>query len=94
MEFTWSSLTLGVKGWSPRLEELLDGEARALILEQDEFIEVGDSEIPLGRVRIQIESARVADSQAIREMLDSSDSAPDLELVPGESNKGGRALIL
>ena len=89
--FTWKFLDLGLSRWGPALEELLNGRPQQFICEQDRCLELEGATIPIGRVRTQFESARLADTVGVRRALESG-SVPLLRLVPGESNNATQVM--
>ena len=89
---TWKSFNLSLDQWSAKLEELVDSGPRPFMWEQDSWIELEGETIPIGRIRTCFESARLANPGSVRRALKSG-TAPDLQLVPGDSNKGQRSVV-
>ena len=92
IDYAWTSLTLNPSRWGPELEELVDGHARQVIIEQDSWLELEGIEIPLGRIRTHVESARLADPGGVLQALKNG-LVPHLRLVPGEDNKARRVAV-
>ena len=69
IDFTWKSLNLSLDHWGPGLEDLLDGCARSVLMEQDMWLDMEGVRIPIGRVRTHIENARLADPEAVQRAL-------------------------
>ena len=92
IDFTWKSLNLGLDHWGPGLEELVDGCARSFLMEQDMWLDMEGVRISIGRIRTHIETARLADPEAVQRALISG-SVSDICLVPGDSNKGQRVVV-
>jgi hypothetical protein len=80
----WASLTVGLSLRDPeRLVSLFRAEGAAMVIEREEWIELLGHEIPLGRIRTSIASARPLNIDAIREAVTRGLSEVSLELVPG-----------
>lgn len=92
IEFTWKSLNLGLDHWGAALEELVNGRTRAFLMEQDMWLDMEGVRVPIGRVRTHIETARLADPLAVKEAL-MTGSLSHLRLVPGDSDRGRRAVV-
>ena len=92
IELTWKSFNLNLNRWGPELEALLNGRPQQFICEQDSWLELEDGTIPIGRIRTHVESARLADPEAIRRDLKSG-LVPKLRLVPGDSDKAWQVLV-
>ena len=92
VDYAWTSLTLHPNRWGPELEELVDGHARQVIIEQDSWLELEGIEIPLGRIRTHVESARLADPEGVRQALKTG-LMPRLRLVPGDTDKARRNAV-
>lgn len=92
IEFTWKSMNLDLDRWGPALEELVDGRARAFLMEQDMWLDMEGVRVPIGRVRTHIETARLADPETVQRALRSR-SVSHLLLVPGDSDRGRRAVV-
>ncbi len=92
IDFTWESLNIGLDHWGPGLEELVDGCARAFLMEQDMWLDMEGVRIHIGRIRTHIETARLADPEAVQRAVISG-SVSDIRLVPGGSNKGQRVVM-
>ena len=86
IDFTWKSLNLSLDHWGPGLEDLLDGCARSVLIEQDMRLDMEGVRIPIGRVRTHIEEARLADPETVQRAL-LSGSVSHLRLLPGASDK-------
>ena len=92
IDFTWKSLNLGLDHWGPGLEELVDGRAQSFLMEQDMWLDMEGIRIPIGRVRTHIETARLADPETVQRAVRSG-SVSHLRLVPGDSDRGQRAVV-
>ena len=92
VDYAWTSLTLNPNRWGPELEELVDGYARQVIIEQDSWLELEGIEIPLGRIRTHVESARLADPGVVQQARKNG-LVPHLRLVPGDSSKARRTAV-
>ena len=92
IDFTWKSLNLSLDHWGPGLEELVDGCARSFLMYQDMCLDMDGVRTPLGCVRTHIESARLADPKSVQRALKSG-SVSHLRLVPGNGDKGQRAVF-
>ena len=92
IELTWKSFNLNLNRWGPELEDLLNGRPQQFICEQDSWLELEGTTIPIGRIRTHVESARLADPGAIQRALKSG-LVPKLRLVPGDSNKAQQVLV-
>ena len=90
--FTWTSFDLELSQWGPALEELLNGRPQQLVCEQSHSLVLDGATIPIGRVRTQIESARLADPAGVRRTVEYG-LVPRLRLVPGDNNKASRVLV-
>ena len=91
IDLTWTSLNLRLDHWGPGLEELVDGCARSVLIEQDMWLDMEGVKIPIGKVRTHIESARLADPGAVQRAL-TSGSVSHLRLVPGDSDQAQRVV--
>ena len=91
-DFTWTSFTLSLKSLEPGLEPLLDGLALQVVVERDEWIELDEGRIPIGRIRMQIESARAVDPEGVRSAL-ASGLVAEVQMVPGNSDKGQNLVV-
>ena len=91
IDFTWKSLNLTLERWGPGLEEMVDGCVRAVLIEQDMWLDMDGVKIPIGKVRTHIESARRADPRAVQRALKSG-SVSHLRLVPGDSDQAHRVV--
>ena len=89
IDFTWGSFSLTLKRAGPELDPLLDGHPPVFALDQDMWIELEGSTIPIGRIRTEIASAILADHEPVREKL-ASGSMAEARLVPGETDTGRR----
>ena len=74
------------------LEELINGRPQQVVYEHDSWLELEGVTIPIGRIRTQFESARLADPEGVRRALESG-SVPRLCLVPGDNNKAERTIV-
>ena len=90
--FTWDSFNLPLTQWDPALERLVNGGTQRFKFEHETSLKLDGIEIPIGRIRTYISSARLADPEAVQRDL-ASGSVPPLCLVPGDSDWGQRALI-
>ncbi len=89
VDFTWGSISLTLTRAGPELEALLGGHPQAFTVDSEEWIEIDDSKIRIGRIRTEIRSAVLADHEQVREML-ASGSMAEARLVPGETDTGRR----
>lgn len=92
IDFTWKTLNLSLDHWGPGIEELVDGCARSFLMEQDMWLDMEGLPIHIGRVRTHIETARLADPEAIQHAVGSG-SVSCLRLVPGDSDRGTRVVV-
>ena len=92
VEFRWKSFSFSLKRLESAAKELLEGSPRAFLIDQDTWLALEGRELPIGRVRTHIESARIADPKAAQQALASELVAP-LVLVPGDSDKGQHELL-
>ena len=92
ISFTWDSFSLDLGGWGPELKMLENGGAMAFLCEQEISFKVEGLEIPIGRVRTHIPSARLADPEGVRREL-ASGLVPQLRLVPGDSDQAHKVLV-
>ena len=92
VDFTWTSLNLSLGDCGPALEELLNGSPRAFLLVHDMWLEMEEVKIPIGRVRTHIESARLANAEAVHQSL-TSGLIPVLRLVPDSSDRAHRVVV-
>ncbi len=88
---TWKSFSLGLSHWGPELDGLLDGRGQQFICEADEWIILEGLNIPVGRIRTHVQSARLADPEAVRESL-MSGLVPSLRMIPGDTDVAQRVL--
>ena len=91
-EFTWSSFSLTMSPMDQQLRFLLDGSPISISGVSDESVVLTEGTIPVGPVRFQMKSARVADPSGVRRALDAGCVA-DVHVVPADSNKGQKYLI-
>ena len=89
VDFTWGSISLTFTRAGPELEMLLDGHPQAFTVDSEEWIEIDESRIPIGRIRTEIPSAILANHGQVRAML-ASGSVAEARLVPGETETGRR----
>jgi hypothetical protein len=75
------------------VEGLIASARVALLLEQDDELQIREHRVPLGRVRTMIESARLANADAVRQQLDSQTRTVELELVPGNGHRVTRQRV-
>ena len=92
VDSTWESIDIRLDSWKSKIEELIDGQQHAFLVEHDTWLEVEGLRIPIGRVRTHIETARLADPGAVRRAM-TSDSLLHLRLVPGDSNSLHRVVL-
>jgi len=93
-DFAWQSWNIRSDPLDPALlKELIDGCSRALLLRQDVRIELEGVTVAIVRIQIHLESVRLANSGAVERAL-MSGAVPNLNLVPGESDKGQRVAAL
>ena len=92
VDSTWESIDIRLDIWKSKIEELIDGQQHAFLVEHDTWLEVEGLRIPIGRVRTHIETARLADPGAVRRAM-TSDSLLHLRLVPGDSNSLHRVVL-
>ena len=92
VDFTWESVRFSLDQWYSEPVELLDGGQQAFIFEHDSWLELEGVTIPIGRTRMYLESACLADPEGVRRALKSG-STPLLQLVPGDSNKAQKTLV-
>ena len=92
IDFTWKMLNLSLDHWGPGLEELLDGCARSVLIEQDMWLDMEGVKVPIGRVRTHISSARLADPGAVERAL-TSGQVSHLRLVPGDIDEARRVMV-
>ena len=92
VDSTWESIDLKLESWESKVEELLDGQQHAFLIEHDTWFEIEGIRIPIGRVRTHIESARLSDPSAVRQAVKSG-SLSQLKLVPADSNRLQRAVV-
>ena len=87
ISLTWKSFNLNLNRWGPELEGLLNGRPQQVICEQNSWLELEGGTIPIGRIRTHVESARLANPEAVRLALYSG-LVPSLRLVPGKQRQG------
>ena len=92
LDSTWESIDLKLESWESKVEELLDGQQHAFLIEHDTWFEIEGIRIPIGRVRTHIESARIANPSGVRRAM-MSGSMSHLKLVPGDSNNLQRVVV-
>ena len=93
IDFTWESWNLRLDPSEPALKELMGGSSLAFLTRQDVPIELEGMTVAIVRIQTHLESARLANLDAV-ELALKSGSVPHLNLVPGESDKGQRAAAL
>ena len=92
-DFTWKSWNFRLDSLEPAFKELMDGHSRAFLSRQDVRIELEGLTVAIVRTQTYLESARLANLDAVECAL-TSGSVPHLNLVPGESDKGRRVAAL
>ena len=92
IDLKWKSFNVNLDQWGPELQELENGSAQQFIFEQEITLKLQGVEIPIGRIRTHIPSARLADPELVQRDL-ASGSVPPLRLVPGDSDKAQRVLV-
>ena len=92
IDLRWRSFNMNMDQWDPKLQELEDGGAQQLMLEHGISLRLQGVEIPIGRVRTYITSARLADPESVKRDL-ASGSVPPLRLVPGDSDHAQRVPV-
>ena len=92
IDLKWKSFNLRLNTWGPELKELESGGAQEFILEHDMSLKLQGAEMPIGRIRTYIPSARLADHESVQRDL-ASGSLPPLRLIPGDSDKAQRVLV-
>ena len=92
IDLKWKSFNVNMDQWGPELQELENGGAQQLIFEHETSLKLEGVEIPIGRIRTHIPSARLADPESVQRAL-ASGSVPPLRLVPGDSDKAQRVLV-
>ncbi len=92
VDILWDSLTLNLDHWGPKINDLLEGRPQQFIIDQETSLELGQATIPLGLIRTHIESANLANCAAVKQAL-ASGLAPQLQLVPGKTNKAQRMVV-
>ena len=94
IDFAWKSWSFQSDPLDPALlKELMDGHSRALLSRQDVRIEFEGVTVAIVRIQTYLESIRLANPCAVERAL-TSGAVPDLNLVPGESDKGQRVAVL
>ena len=88
----WKSFNLSLDQWGAELKELVNGLPRQFMLEREISLGVDGANIPIGRGRTHISSARLADPEYVQREL-ASGSVPPLRLVPGDSDKAQRVWV-
>ena len=92
IDLKWKSFNLSLNQWGPELKELESGSAQQFIFEHETSLKLEGVEIPIGRIRTHIPSARLADPESVQRDL-ASGSVPPLRLVPGDSDNAQRVLV-
>ena len=92
IDLKWKSFNLSLDQWGPELKELESGSAQQFIFEHETSLKLEGVEIPIGRIRTHIPSARLADPESVQRDL-ASGSVPPLRLVPGDSDNAQRVLV-
>lgn len=92
IDFTWESFSLSLNRWEPKLDGLSNGLSQQFIIEHDNWLELDEVTIPIGRIRTYIPSAQLADPEGIQRDL-SSGLVPELRLVPGDSDEARSVLV-
>ena len=92
ISFTWESLNLRPDRWGSKFRELERGGTMQFLCEQDISFDIEGVEIPIGRLRTHILSARLADPEAVQRDV-ASGLVPPLRLVPGHTAEAKRFLV-
>ena len=92
IDLKWKSFNLSLDKWGPELKELESGSAQQFIFEHETSLKLEGVEIPIGRIRTHIPSARLADPESVRRDL-ASGSVPPLRLVPGDTDQAQRVRV-
>ena len=92
VRLNWKSFNVNLNQWGPELDELERGGTVQFMWEQYASLELDGEEIPIGRVRTHVPSARLADLELVRSELGSG-SIPPLRLVPGDSGEAQQSLV-
>ncbi len=92
IRFTWDSFSLNLGGWGPELKVLENGGAMAFLCDQEISFKVEGVEVPIGRLRTHIPSARLADLEVVRTEL-AAGLVPPLKLVPGGNHQAHKFLV-
>ena len=90
--FNWNSFNLNLHRWGPEFNGIASGATQQFIMEHETSLRLEGVEIPIGRIRTHIPSARLADPESVQRDL-ASGSVPSLRLVPGDSYQGQRVLV-
>ena len=92
ISYKWDSFSLDLGRWGPELKVLENGGAMAFLCEQEISFRVEGVEIPIGRLRTHIASARLADLEGVRREL-ASGLVPPLRLIPGGDDQAHKFLV-
>ena len=84
-DFTWGTVNLRLKRWAEELEPLLEGKELRVTVESDQWIDLEEGRIPIGRIRTHIESARAADPEGVQRAV-AAGLVAEVQLVPGDSD--------
>jgi len=91
-DFVWSTFSVSLDYSDLGVVAFNDGSPVEAVIEANESLQLGEATIPVGRIRYQFESAQVADLEYVKQIFNDGHGA-EVEIVPGESNKGRKILI-
>ena len=91
-DFTWSPFTLTLYRWEPSLDRLANEAPVEVSWVRCETLELDEGSIPVGRIRYNLESARVADPERMMREFE-GETAMEVKIIPGHSNKGQRIVV-
>ena len=91
-EFVWSTFSVLLDRNDLEVVTFNDGSPIEVVIEANESLQLGESTIPIGRIRYQFESAQVADLEHVKQEIKEGHGT-EVEIVPGENNKGQKFLI-
>ena len=92
IDLEWKSINLNLDQWGPKLEELMDGQPRSFLIDQDMRLELEGAAIQIGRVRTHIESACLANPWEVQRAL-TSGYLSQMQLVPGDNNNAQQFVV-
>ena len=92
IDLRWKYFNMSLHQWGQGLKELESGGSQQVIAEGEISLKLQGGEIPIGRVRTHLLSARLADPESVRRDLESG-AVPRLRLVPGDSDKAQQVLV-